>query len=82
MWQQVLLDGRRVGRLERSGNTSLIIGDVAHADSSPARDVAVLDIIVEAMGRANDGWRFDVKGLPSQNVFLNGMQLTYAHDLP
>lgn len=80
---QVLLNGRRVGQLERSGNYSLIIGDAIPDGLSdgtlPRTNVAVLDIVVEAMGRANDGWRFDVKGLPSQQVFLDGVQPSHAH---
>ncbi|KAK9787022.1 hypothetical protein WJX73_010761 [Symbiochloris irregularis] len=76
----VLVNGRSMGRLERVGNTSLVLEEVASSDESSAdsphvHDGAVLDIIVEAMGRDNGAWAFDVKGLPSQQVLLDGQAI-------
>ena len=68
---QVLVEGRRVGRLQRTGPCSLVLPALG---AQPAHPAATLDIVVEAVGRSNEGWRWDVKGLPSSDVFLDGAQ--------
>ena len=65
---QVLVNGARVGRLDRNGSPSLPLAAAALQEGPSA----VLDIVVEAVGRSNEGWKWDPKGLPSPHVFLNG----------
>ena len=66
---QVLLDGKPLGRLDRNGPANLTI----RGSALPGLDqVAELSIVAEAVGRANEGWRFDVKGLASPLVTLDG----------
>ena len=81
---QVLLDGTAVGRLSRNGPVNLTLdagsalrwrsGEEAagsYAVASAAASVT-LEVIVEAVGRSNQGWRFDTKGLLSPDVQWNG----------
>lgn len=42
------------------------------------KEVLCLDILVEGIGRDNSGSKFDLKGLISQDVYLNGRLLTVA----
>ena len=69
---QVLLNGVLVGTLERNGGTRITLPKTPFAKSQFPGQV-VLDIIVEGMGRTNLGTIFDVKGLASGNVTLNGV---------
>ena len=65
----MLLGGRPLGRLDRNGPANLTVRDAA---LPAAGAMAELSIVVEAVGRANEGWRFDVKGLASPMVTLAG----------
>ena len=63
----MLVDGRVVGRLERSNPRNLTLPAAARRDGD-----ATLDILVEALGRVNFGCEWDFKGLTSPDVRLNG----------
>ena len=65
---QVLLNGIVMGRMDRNGAANLTL-DLSRLPASSPLD---LGIIVEAVGRANEGWRYDVKGLKSPLVTLHG----------
>ena len=71
----MLLDGIVVGHMDRNGpaNLTFTLPSVPQAPQAP--NTAELSIVVEAIGRANEGWRFDVKGLKSPEVTLNGASL-------
>ena len=63
----MLVDGRVVGRLERSNPRNLTLPATARRDGD-----TTLDILVEALGRVNFGCEWDFKGLTSPDVRLNG----------
>ena len=69
---QVLVDGRVVGRLERSNPRNLTLPAAPEGNAD-----AVLDILVEALGRVNFGCEWDFKGLTSPDIRLNGALLIY-----
>ena len=73
---QVLLDGEAVGRLDRNGPHNLTLGALGARSAAQRAQrgggSAVLDVVVEAVGRSNQGWRFDTKGLSSPDVLWNG----------
>lgn len=75
MPNQVLLDGHAVGRLSRNGPHNLTLdadsARLVRAETLGAAAVT-LEVLVEAVGRSNQGWRFDTKGLSSPNVRWNG----------
>ena len=71
-----MLDGVAVGRLSRNGPANLTLdatSALTKGGSYAAASVA-LEIVVEAVGRSNQGWRFDTKGLSSPDVRWNGMK--------
>lgn len=67
-------------RLSRDGPHNISLDAASAAlDMSDDEDKSVrLDIIVEAVGRSNQGWRFDTKGLSSPNVQWNGERITHS----
>jgi len=73
---QVLVDGWAAGLLDRNGVRNLLLPPPAANRTAPgfaARDGAVtLDVVVAAVGRSNQGWLFDTKGLSSPAVYLDG----------
>lgn len=73
---QVLLDGVAVGRLSRNGPANLTLDAPSALTKSGSNAAAsvTLEIVVEAVGRSNQGWRFDTKGLSSPDVRWNGMK--------
>ncbi|EIE22122.1 hypothetical protein COCSUDRAFT_1093, partial [Coccomyxa subellipsoidea C-169] len=76
-----------VGRLSRNGPVNLTLDadsalrwrSVEEAAGSyavaSAEASVTLEVIVEAVGRSNQGWRFDTKGLSSSDVQWNGKVL-------
>ncbi|KAL4433782.1 hypothetical protein ABPG75_000223 [Micractinium tetrahymenae] len=80
-YASVLVGGRLAGRLDRSqpgGTTLRLPAQRREGSSGGGVDSLQLDILVEAMGRANfgcdtGGW--DFKGLTSKNVTLDGRPL-------
>ena len=74
---QVLVDGRVVGRLERSNPRNLTLPAAAGGNAD-----ATLDILVEALGRVNFGCEWDFKGLTSPDVRLNGAALAPSPTSP
>ena len=64
---QVLLGGKAVGGFDRNKPSNLTLPASSKTDES-----VLLEILVEAIGRDNGGAQFDVKGLTSQDVKLNG----------
>lgn len=77
---QVLVDGWSAGLLDRNGVRNLLLPPLGANRTSPGfaaaapphDDAAVLDVVVGAVGRSNQGWLFDTKGLTSPDVFLDG----------
>ena len=77
----MLLDGEAVGRLDRNGPHNLTLGTLGSAQAAKRAQhggSAVLDVVVEAVGRSNQGWRFDTKGLASPDVRWNGVAASPA----
>lgn len=65
-WAQVFLDGRKIGTLDRRKRDKSIM-------LPPFRDGAVLDIMVEAMGRVNFGQAIhDRKGITNNVILKTG----------
>lgn len=64
-WAQVFIDGERIGVLNRlKGEASLVL--------PPVREGAILDILVEAMGRMNFGKGiYDRKGITEKVEIIN-----------
>ena len=77
---QVLVDGWAAGVLDRNGVRNLLLPPPAANRTSPSfvpssgasDDVATLDVVVGAVGRSNQGFLFDTKGLTAPDVFLDG----------
>ena len=69
---QILVEGQRVGNLDRNGGQSVVLMDLADtiARAHDGQNVT-MDIIVEAVGRVNTGLEFDLKGLIDPLVLLN-----------
>ncbi len=65
-----MVEGKVVASLDRNkkAKVSLPVLDTLSSD----QDLVTLDILVEGIGRDNSGSKFDLKGLMSQNVYLNG----------
>ena len=82
---RVLLDGTLVASLRRNDGPPAVRLPAwsARAGASPPATVELM-IIVAGLGRANQGWLFDVKGLPSPDVHLGGVAVTgwTVHRLP
>eukprot|EP00884_Botryococcus_braunii_P002883 jgi/Botrbrau1/12596/Bobra.0169s0124.1 len=77
---QVLLDGKVLGSLDRNGPQTLNLAAQQFkrarlSHGSHEAEVVALDIVVQAIGRSNDGVFFDTKGLVSSQVTLNGHAL-------
>ncbi len=64
-----------MGSLERNGKLFVVLNDAADkvARANADQDV-LLDILVMQIGRSNFGRNFDLKGLVSDVVLLNGAQ--------
>lgn len=79
---QILVEGQRVGNLDRNGGQSVVLTDVADtiARAHDGRNVT-MDIIVEAVGRVNTGLDFDLKGLIDPLVLLNSEPWPYSRPL-
>lgn len=73
---QILADGAFVGTLERNGDLSVTLNSAADAVANAKGDQDVnLDILVMQIGRCNwedSSFTFDLKGLVSGIVLLNG----------
>lgn len=77
---QVLMDGWAAGVLDRNGVRNLLLPPPAANRTSPSfvasEGAVTLDVVVGAVGRSNQGFLFDTKGLTSPDVFLNGARAT------
>ena len=64
------MEGKTVASLDRNKavNVSLPLLGIDASDKT----YLTLDILVEGIGRDNSGSKFDLKGLVSQDVYLNG----------
>ena len=73
---QILVNGQRVGSLDRNEGQSTVLSEVADkiARANDNKNVT-MDIIVEAVGRVNTGVEFDLKGLINPLVLLNSESL-------
>ena len=71
---QILVEGKVVASLDRNkkAKVSLPVLDTLSSD----QELVTLDILVEGIGRDNSGSKFDLKGLMSQDVYLNGRHQT------
>ena len=69
---QILVEGQRVGNLDRNTALSTVLSEVADkiARANDNKNVT-MDIIVENVGRVNTGVEFDLKGLTNPLVLLN-----------
>ena len=69
---QILVEGQRVGNLDRNSALSTVLSEVADkiARANDNKNVT-MDIIVENVGRVNTGVEFDLKGLTDPLVLLN-----------
>jgi len=67
---QIMVEGKVVASLDRNkkAKVSLPVLDTLSSD----QELVTLDILVEGIGRDNSGSKFDLKGLMSQDVYLNG----------
>ena len=67
---QIMVEGKVVASLDRNkkAKVSLPVLNTLSSD----QDLVTLDILVEAIGRDNSGSKFDLKGLMSQDIYLNG----------
>ncbi len=65
-----MVEGKVVASLDRNkkAKVSLPVLDTHSSD----QDLVTLDILIEGIGRDNSGSKFDLKGLMSQDVYLNG----------
>ena len=81
---QILVNGVIIGRLDRNQEANLELG-IAAPPAGPVKpengSMAVLDILVEGYARRNTGTDFDVKGLPSTVVLLNGARARPRRDV-
>ena len=64
---QILANGDKVGVLSRNLGPAVMLDFVP-----PANGEVVLDVIVEELGRDNGGTAWDLKGLMSGNITLDG----------
>ncbi|KAK9836149.1 hypothetical protein WJX81_004982 [Elliptochloris bilobata] len=79
----VLMDGWAAGVLDRNGVRNLLLPPPAANRSSPSFKASsatkegevTLDVVIGAVGRSNQGFIFDTKGLTSPDVFLDGKML-------
>ncbi|KAL0019729.1 hypothetical protein WJX77_006458 [Trebouxia sp. C0004] len=69
-YARIMVEGKVVASLDRNkkAKVSLPVLDTLSSD----QDLVTLDILVEGIGRDNSGSKFDLKGLMSQDVYLNG----------
>ncbi|DBB15766.1 TPA: hypothetical protein ACH3X3_003968 [Trebouxia sp. C0006] len=69
-YARIMVEGKVVASLDRNkkAKVSLPVLDTLSSD----QDLVTLDILVEGIGRDNSGSKFDLKGLMSQEVYLNG----------
>lgn len=64
------MEGNTVASLDRNKGVKISL-PMLNTDLSK-KEVLTLDILVEGIGRDNSGSKFDLKGLVSQDVYLNG----------
>lgn len=69
---KVLIEGKTAASLDRNKGVKVSLPVLDTAD----KDFLTLDILVEGIGRDNSGSKFDLKGLVSQDVYLNGESLS------
>lgn len=65
---QVMVEGKVVASLDRNKQAKVSLPAVA----STNKEFLTLEILVEGIGRDNSGSKFDLKGLMSQDVYLEG----------
>ena len=64
------VEGHNVASVDRNKHTNVSLHGLN--DIATAKGHLTLDILVEAIGRDNSGSKFDLKGLMSSHVYLNG----------
>ena len=65
---QVMVEGKVVASLDRNKQAKVSLPAVA----STNKEFLTLEILVEGIGRDNSGSKFDLKGLMSQDIYLEG----------
>lgn len=65
-----MVDGKVVAALDRNKEVKVSLPAIDASFSN--KGFLTLDILVEGFGRDNGGSKFDLKGLMSQEVYLNG----------
>ena len=68
------MEGKIVASLDRNKHTNVSLHGLN--DLETAKGHLTLDILVEAIGRDNSGSKFDLKGLMSSHIYLNGKALS------
>lgn len=61
-----------VASLDRNKGVKVSLPLLSIHTADKSKETLTLDILVEAIGRDNSGSKFDLKGLVSQYVYLNG----------
>ena len=67
---QVLVNGKTTAGLDRNKAVNVSLPGLASEDSHGSH--VTLDILVEGIGRDNSGSKFDLKGLISEHILLDG----------
>lgn len=67
---QMIIDGKTVAGLDRNKAVNVSLPALSTQDSHGSH--VTLDILVEGIGRDNSGSKFDLKGLVSEHVLLDG----------
>lgn len=71
---QIMVEGKVVASLDRNKKAKVSLPELDTLSTD--QDLITLDILVEGIGRDNSGSKFDLKGLMSQDVYLNGRPLS------
>ena len=66
---KVLVEGKTVASMDRNKHANVSLPPLNMAGK---KEYLTLEILVEGIGRDNSGAKFDLKGLVSQYVYLNG----------
>ena len=77
---QILIGGKVVAALDRNKAVKVSLPPLDELPPQAGTGPLALDILVEGLGRDNGGSKFDLKGLMSQHVYLNGALRTLDYD--
>ena len=66
------MEGKVVASLDRNKGVKVSLPLLNSITADKSKETLTLDILVEAIGRDNSGSKFDLKGLVSEDIYLNG----------